>query len=182
MAAPAAFSPDGHRLAIGASDGTVEIWDATPLPEKEQKEKKPLQRAVSQQVAEGWSTAGNAMDNYEMGLDTTIHHGGRASAFIKSKVPAPSGFATISQGFQADEYRGKRLRLSGYVKTKDAEPRGVVVDAPRLRDRVCPRQHARPAHPGHQGLEDLRHRVGCAKGRYQNLFWGRAQRRGSGLV
>ena len=29
-----AFSPDGHCLASGAADGTVTIWDATPLPEK----------------------------------------------------------------------------------------------------------------------------------------------------
>jgi WD40 repeat protein len=28
------FSPDGHRLAGGGWDGTVWIWDATPLPEK----------------------------------------------------------------------------------------------------------------------------------------------------
>jgi hypothetical protein len=30
-----AFSPDGHRLGmVTAAEGTVTIWDATPLPEK----------------------------------------------------------------------------------------------------------------------------------------------------
>jgi WD40 repeat protein len=28
------FSPEGHRLAVFASDGTVKIYDATPLPGK----------------------------------------------------------------------------------------------------------------------------------------------------
>jgi WD40 repeat protein len=28
------FSPDGHRVAITSWDGTVMIWDATPLPAK----------------------------------------------------------------------------------------------------------------------------------------------------
>jgi WD40 repeat protein len=30
-----AFSRDGHRLAAGSADGTVAIWDATPLLEKQ---------------------------------------------------------------------------------------------------------------------------------------------------
>jgi WD40 repeat protein/serine/threonine protein kinase len=29
-----AFSPNGHQLVSGSADGTVMIWDATPLPEK----------------------------------------------------------------------------------------------------------------------------------------------------
>ena len=32
--AKVAFSPDGHRLAGVWVEGTVEYWDATPLPEK----------------------------------------------------------------------------------------------------------------------------------------------------
>ena len=31
---PVTFSPDGHRLYGRAADGTMKVWDATPLPEK----------------------------------------------------------------------------------------------------------------------------------------------------
>jgi hypothetical protein len=29
-----ALSPDAHRLLSGSNNGTVTIWDATPLPQK----------------------------------------------------------------------------------------------------------------------------------------------------
>jgi WD40 repeat protein len=28
------LSPDGNHLVAGSADGTVKIWDATPVPEK----------------------------------------------------------------------------------------------------------------------------------------------------
>ena len=54
-----------------------------------------------------------------MGLDSNVRHGGNRSAFIK--VREPSGFGNVLQAFRADDYRGKRFRLSGYVKTENVD-------------------------------------------------------------
>jgi hypothetical protein len=65
----------------------------------------------------GWFRAGSNPADYEMAVDPS---GGRngAAAFIKSRTAAPTvdGFGTLMQQFTGEEYRGKRLRLSGYVK------------------------------------------------------------------
>jgi len=42
--------------------------------------------------------------------------GGKASGFIKSAVSQPQGLRTMMQSVKADDYRGMRVRLSGYVK------------------------------------------------------------------
>jgi len=52
-----------------------------------------------------------------MGVDSTVRHNGKNSGFIKAKTADPKGFATLMQTFKADDYRGKRLRMSGHVKT-----------------------------------------------------------------
>lgn len=65
----------------------------------------------------GWIRAGSHPGDYEMAVDPA---GGRtgAAAFIKSRTatPAGEGFGTLMQQFTGEEYRGKRLRFSGYVK------------------------------------------------------------------
>ena len=63
--------------------------------------------------------AGSHPDEYEMIVDQATKHGGAASATIRCKEDNPSnGFGTLMQTFKAEKYRGKRLRLTGYVKSE----------------------------------------------------------------
>src|SRR5262249_44899104 len=68
---------------------------------------------------QGWFIAGSRPQDYEVGRDRQVKHGGAASGFIKSKADQIEGFGTLMQEFKANAYRGKRLRLSGYVKSKE---------------------------------------------------------------
>src|SRR5690349_9152160 len=82
------------------------------------------QVAVAQQAPmkevpiKGWGGGSSAgPDNYEFGTEQT---GNTKSAFIASKIDTPAGAGILNQNFLADDYRGKRVRLSARVKTADA--------------------------------------------------------------
>jgi hypothetical protein len=81
----------------------------------------------------GWVKSGDHPDNYEMVIDTSVKHGGKASAHIKFTGEKAEGFGTLGQGFRADEYRGKRLRMSAWMKTEsvDAAHLWLRLDAER---------------------------------------------------
>jgi hypothetical protein len=72
------------------------------------------------ETPKGWFAAGSHPKDYEMSLSRTGAHGGNACAYLKSVVTETGGFGTLMQMFKADEYRGKRVRMSGYVRSKDA--------------------------------------------------------------
>jgi len=65
----------------------------------------------------GWILAGAAPSDYEAGVDRKITHSGRASGLLRAKE-MPSKFGTLMQMFKADTYRGKRVRLSAWVKSQ----------------------------------------------------------------
>lgn len=68
----------------------------------------------------GWILSGSDPYNYEMGVDHAVVHQGKASGYLKSKtVLEGDSFATMMQQFKADNYVNKRIRLSGFLKTKD---------------------------------------------------------------
>jgi len=48
-----------------------------------------------------------------------VTHEGMPAAFLASKVEDTGGFGTLMQEFQGSAYRGKRVRLRAWVKSKD---------------------------------------------------------------
>jgi len=67
----------------------------------------------------GWFPAGSNPSEYEMGIDNSIFQNGQACAHIKSKSPKENQFGTLMQTISAESYLGKRLMLSGYIKSED---------------------------------------------------------------
>ena len=69
----------------------------------------------------GWFSNGSHVKNYEISVDTNVKHSGRASARIKSIADTPAdGFGGFMQLFAADAYHGKRVRMSAWLKSENA--------------------------------------------------------------
>jgi len=71
------------------------------------------------QTPKGWSRTGGHRENYYLATDYKVRHGGRASATLISKNAASDeGYGSMKQEIRADDYRGQRLRYSGFLKTE----------------------------------------------------------------
>ena len=67
----------------------------------------------------GWILAGTAPAEYETRVDTDHAYQGHPSALLKSKQARTTGFGTLMQQISAGQYEGKRVRLSGVVKSEE---------------------------------------------------------------
>jgi erythromycin esterase len=65
-------------------------------------------------VPDGWSS--NASGAFAVGLSQSEKHGGTASLYVTGTDPSPKTFVSVAQSLRADDYRGKRLRWSAWVK------------------------------------------------------------------
>jgi hypothetical protein len=77
--------------------------------------------AVGADLPAGWIKAGSHPAEYQMGLDATARHGGKASGFVKATATDLHGFGTLMQMAAPGKYRGKRVRFSGYVKSEKVQ-------------------------------------------------------------
>jgi hypothetical protein len=63
-----------------------------------------------------WTLAGRNTASYIWALDRTVFHSGKASATLRCKDKSCAQFAAIQQAVKSDDYVGKRVRLSGWIK------------------------------------------------------------------
>lgn len=75
--------------------------------------------AAYAQVPAGWQAVTDGSGDYIVRSDVARRDGGQgfAGATIKANAESPRGSALLAQSIRADAYRGKRVRLSGYLKT-----------------------------------------------------------------
>jgi hypothetical protein len=75
--------------------------------------------AAHAQVPTGWQAVTDGSGEYTVSADVARRDGGQgyAGATIKANAVSPRGSAMLAQSIRADAYRGKRVRLTGFLKT-----------------------------------------------------------------
>ena len=69
----------------------------------------------------GWAHAGDVPATFQIGIDSTVAHGGGASAYIQARRTPPRGsWGAMLQQVDASMYAGRRIRVSGFVKREGA--------------------------------------------------------------
>ena len=109
---PSAAAPTGKATAE-----TAITTPQAPVP--------PERPGITRKAPPGWTKNGAKAESYLTGVDANETWGGMASAYVESLTPkVEGGFGGMMQTISADSYAGKRVRLSGWIKTADANEGG----------------------------------------------------------
>ncbi len=102
----------------------VAVPVAAATPPAEQREVPVETPGVTIKAPAGWHLNGSKTKSYVVGVDQTQTWAGQPSAYVRSLESGIDGFGGMMQTTSAENYAGKRVRLSGYVKTEDANDGG----------------------------------------------------------
>jgi hypothetical protein len=72
-------------------------------------------------VPKNWFTAGSEPNSYEMGIEKGAGIDGSNAATIKSTKKKIKGFGTLMQNCEADIYLGKRVKMTGLVRSENVK-------------------------------------------------------------
>jgi hypothetical protein len=74
--------------------------------------------ALEAAAPHGWFLAGDKPKEYDCDVDDRAVFNGQPSAYLKAKVAEVNGFGTMMQDFEAEQFTGKRVRFSGFVRSE----------------------------------------------------------------
>ena len=66
-----------------------------------------------------WKKNGTDIDKYKIGIDATLQHNKQSVMTIKSIESEITGYGGFMQNLKPGDYVGKRVRMTGYMKSKD---------------------------------------------------------------
>ena len=73
----------------------------------------------NQEQINGWNLSGSYTELYELTVDDKVFHTGTKSGLLFAKGEAnEQQFGTMMQGFQAENYKNKRIKMSCFLKTE----------------------------------------------------------------
>lgn len=73
----------------------------------------------SYDLPSGWSRVGSLPKSYDMGIEKGSGKDGGNAGTIKSIDKSIDGFGSLMQYSSAADFKGKRVKMTGYMKTKD---------------------------------------------------------------
>lgn len=76
---------------------------------------------TTSKAPKGWIAAGSHPKSYEMSLFADFCHSGTKCARLCSTTEATNGFGTLMQSVKADGYRGKRIKLTAFIKSESID-------------------------------------------------------------
>ncbi|GMV90874.1 MAG: hypothetical protein AMXMBFR82_06520 [Candidatus Hydrogenedentota bacterium] len=71
------------------------------------------------QLLPGWAQAGDNFTGYVTGTQQSVPGYDSDAMFIRSANPNPQGFSTVMKAVPATAYLGKRVTLTGTIRTED---------------------------------------------------------------
>ncbi|MBC8134555.1 MAG: M56 family metallopeptidase, partial [Fibrella sp.] len=111
-----------NRFSLTVVDGSVPLSSTRIVPGSETIE--PIRNLRFADGLTGWwndNPTHKADTDYAMTLAKGGGRNGNDAACLKSQVPTPRSYGTIAQNAAPGAFRGKRIRLSAYLKSENAK-------------------------------------------------------------
>ncbi|HSH75486.1 MAG TPA: hypothetical protein VLA09_07385 [Longimicrobiales bacterium] len=117
-------------VATAEAQATIELAPVDPIvasgliPLATAEARGDIEPARVGRMPVGWYALGTENGDYAAGTDLSRRDRGQGQrgATIHSRTTTPSSFALLQQSIQAQEFLGRRVRLSGFIKTAAGVP------------------------------------------------------------